>query len=241
MIDGAVLTDGDDDDYPAVAAAAGAREKATRREQMKKKHTCCASLSTFFCPDFSALKFFLTNHSEILRIVVRERGGVLPMHFPLLAFLVRVALVPVVFELSQLSIDVFFGWDFPRFQSSDGVFDGGVFREGLQVEELWRARGVVFDNHAGFGDEERVEDVVAERSGLVFEDVVGGVWDGFTSDGFFFLSLGRRLVVVSAQGGQDVFEIFFVHELRMFASVHGGVTFNFFENLEVFVRGWNFE
>lgn len=195
----------------------------------------------FFLSRFFVIKIFLTNHSKILRVVVRERGGVLPMHFPVLALLVRVALVPVVFKLSQLSIDVFFGWDFSRFQSSDGVFDGGVFREGLQVEELWRARGVVFDNHAGFGDEERVEDVVAERSGLVFEDVVGGVWDRFTSDGFLFRSLVRRFVVVSAQGGQDIFEIFFVHELRMFASVHGGVTFNFFENLEIFVRGWNFE
>ena len=57
-----------------------------------------------------------------------------------------------------------------------------------------------------------MEDVVAESCWLVFEDVMGSVRDGFAADDF--------LVRIPAQGGQDVLEIFFVHELRVLASVN---------------------
>lgn len=56
-----------------------------------------------------------------------------------------------------------------------------------------------------------MEDVVAKSSWLVFEDLVGDVRDGFAADDF---------LRIAAQGGHDVLEIFFVHELGVLASVN---------------------
>ena len=82
-----------------------------------------------------------------------------------------------------------------------------------------------------------MKDVIAESCRLIFEDVMGSVRDGFATDNF----LPFLVVAIPAQGGQDVLEIFFVHERGMFASVNRGVTFHFFEDFEVFLDGWHFE